>query len=210
MVRGATRAQCPDKLYIEKKHYKGKLIEFDESLEFDIVGIDASLANAVRRILLNEASGVVCWLAASWIISDNKYDMYAFVCVCLQVPTMAIETVYVLDNTGAVQEEVLAHRLGATFANLFAFFFYNLFSFFLSRFFFHSLSLFQGLLPLLVDPDLFEYYTPPGMCRLRDNCLSRHSCEALIRNTHTHFSFLFSRKIKSKRRRKRRLTLYRR
>ncbi|XP_066282572.1 DNA-directed RNA polymerases I and III subunit RPAC1-like isoform X2 [Branchiostoma lanceolatum] len=51
-------------------------------LEFDMVGVDASIANAFRRILLAE------------------------------VPTMAIEKVFVHNNTSIVQDEVLAHRLG--------------------------------------------------------------------------------------------------
>lgn len=29
-----------------------------------------------------------------------------------QVPTMAIEKVYVLNNTGTIVDEILAHRLG--------------------------------------------------------------------------------------------------
>ena len=51
-------------------------------LEFDLVSVDASIANAFRRILIAE------------------------------VPTMAIETVYVSHNTSVVQDEVLAQRLG--------------------------------------------------------------------------------------------------
>ncbi|KAI9482327.1 DNA-directed RNA polymerase core subunit rpc40 [Coemansia sp. RSA 989] len=51
-------------------------------IEFDLIGVDASIANALRRILIAE------------------------------VPTMAIETVYMKNNTGIVQDEVLAHRLG--------------------------------------------------------------------------------------------------
>ncbi|KAJ2493464.1 DNA-directed RNA polymerase core subunit rpc40 [Coemansia sp. RSA 2050] len=51
-------------------------------IEFDLIGVDASIANALRRILLAE------------------------------IPTMAIETVYMINNTGIVQDEVLAHRLG--------------------------------------------------------------------------------------------------
>lgn len=46
------------------------------------MGVDASIANAFRRILLAE------------------------------VPTMAIETVYIFNNTSVIQDEVLAHRLG--------------------------------------------------------------------------------------------------
>lgn len=56
--------------------------EDEESIVFDMVGIDAPVANAIRRILLSE------------------------------VPTMAIETVYIYKNTGIVQDEVLSHRLG--------------------------------------------------------------------------------------------------
>lgn len=51
-------------------------------MEFDLIGLDASLANALRRIIISE------------------------------VPTMAIENVFVMNNTGVMQDEVLAHRLG--------------------------------------------------------------------------------------------------
>uniref|UniRef100_A0A7I4E3F9 DNA-directed RNA polymerase RpoA/D/Rpb3-type domain-containing protein n=2 Tax=Physcomitrium patens TaxID=3218 RepID=A0A7I4E3F9_PHYPA len=54
----------------------------EEDIEFDIVGIDAAIANAFRRILIAE------------------------------VPTMAIEKVYIANNTSVIQDEVLAHRLG--------------------------------------------------------------------------------------------------
>ncbi|KYK56860.1 DNA-directed RNA polymerases I and III 40 kDa polypeptide [Drechmeria coniospora] len=49
---------------------------------FSLVGLDASLANAFRRILISE------------------------------IPTLAIENVYIENNTSVVQDEVLAHRLG--------------------------------------------------------------------------------------------------
>ncbi|CAG8583734.1 16920_t:CDS:2 [Funneliformis mosseae] len=51
-------------------------------MEFDLIGVDASIANALRRIMIAE------------------------------VPTLAIEKVFVYDNTSIVQDEVLAHRLG--------------------------------------------------------------------------------------------------
>ena len=51
-------------------------------LEFDLIGVDASIANAFRRILIAE------------------------------IPTLAIETVYISNNTSVIQDEVLAHRLG--------------------------------------------------------------------------------------------------
>lgn len=51
-------------------------------LVFEMIGCDTSFANALRRILLAE------------------------------VPTMAIESVYMWNNTSIVHDEVLAHRLG--------------------------------------------------------------------------------------------------
>lgn len=47
-----------------------------------MVGVDAAIANALRRVLLAE------------------------------VPSMAIEKVFVNNNTSIIQDEVLAHRLG--------------------------------------------------------------------------------------------------
>ena len=49
---------------------------------FSLAGVDASLANALRRILIAE------------------------------IPTLAVENVFVENNTSVVQDEVLAHRLG--------------------------------------------------------------------------------------------------
>ncbi|CAO3630528.1 unnamed protein product [Cunninghamella blakesleeana] len=66
-----------------KKKFKVTINSLSEhSVEFDLIGIDASIANAFRRILIAE------------------------------VPTMAIEHVYVMNNTSIIQDEVLAHRLG--------------------------------------------------------------------------------------------------
>lgn len=53
-----------------------------ERIELDLIGVDASIANALRRILIAE------------------------------VPTVAIEHVYIFNNTSIIQDEVLAHRLG--------------------------------------------------------------------------------------------------
>ncbi|KID76891.1 DNA-directed RNA polymerases I and III 40 kDa polypeptide, partial [Metarhizium brunneum ARSEF 3297] len=52
------------------------------SSSFSLMGLDASLANAFRRILIAE------------------------------IPTLAIENVYIENNTSVIQDEVLAHRLG--------------------------------------------------------------------------------------------------
>jgi len=53
-----------------------------EELVVDVSGIDVSLANALRRIMISE------------------------------VPTMAIEKVIIYQNTSIIPDEVLAHRLG--------------------------------------------------------------------------------------------------
>ncbi|KIL58226.1 hypothetical protein M378DRAFT_170863 [Amanita muscaria Koide BX008] len=54
----------------------------NRTLEFDLVGVDASIANAFRRIMIAE------------------------------VPTVCIENVYIWNNTTVVADEVLAHRIG--------------------------------------------------------------------------------------------------
>lgn len=54
----------------------------EELVLFDVVGVDAPIANALRRIMLSE------------------------------VPTIAIETVFVHRNTSIMHDEQLAHRLG--------------------------------------------------------------------------------------------------
>ncbi|XP_010534813.1 PREDICTED: DNA-directed RNA polymerases I and III subunit RPAC1 [Tarenaya hassleriana] len=54
----------------------------EDDLEFDMIGIDAAMANSFRRILIAE------------------------------LPTMAIEKVFIANNTSLIQDEVLAHRLG--------------------------------------------------------------------------------------------------
>ncbi|KAI9216186.1 RNA polymerase 1-1, isoform CRA_b [Blastocladiella britannica] len=51
-------------------------------LEFDMIGVSATVANTLRRILIAE------------------------------VPTMAFEEVYVRTNTGIMTDEILCHRLG--------------------------------------------------------------------------------------------------
>lgn len=69
------------------EQFKGKLqVNFHKNDTYDsvfsLVGVDASVANAFRRILLAE------------------------------LPTIAIEDVFVYNNTSIIQDEVLCHRLG--------------------------------------------------------------------------------------------------
>lgn len=51
-------------------------------MEFDLVGATAPIANAIRRISIAE------------------------------IPTMAIETVFVVNNTSVIPDEILSHRMG--------------------------------------------------------------------------------------------------
>lgn len=66
-----------------EKNFRINVVKMEDStLEFDMVGIDAAIANAFRRVLLAE------------------------------VPTMAVEKVFIYNNTSIIQDEILAHRLG--------------------------------------------------------------------------------------------------
>merc|ERR1712226_1725407 len=59
-----------------------KAEEYAKNVVFDIIGVDAPIANALRRVLLSE------------------------------VPSVAIEKVLLYNNTSIVQDEILCHRLG--------------------------------------------------------------------------------------------------
>ncbi|TVU11115.1 hypothetical protein EJB05_44680 [Eragrostis curvula] len=83
---GAFAAMGVDNSVSVEKFCKNFKIEInrltEDDMEFDMIGIDASIANAFRRILIAE------------------------------VPTMAIEKVFMVDNTSVIADEVLSHRLG--------------------------------------------------------------------------------------------------
>ncbi|KAK0754222.1 DNA-directed RNA polymerase [Schizothecium vesticola] len=61
-------------------------IEFHQNdpllASFSLIGVDASIANAFRRIMIAD------------------------------IPTLAVETVFINNNTSVIQDEVLSHRLG--------------------------------------------------------------------------------------------------
>jgi DNA-directed RNA polymerases I and III subunit RPAC1 len=66
-----------------KKNLKIKVESYkDLELEFDFIGVTPAVANAFRRLMISE------------------------------VPSMAIEKVYIYNNTSIIQDEILAHRLG--------------------------------------------------------------------------------------------------
>ncbi|KAI9586601.1 DNA-directed RNA polymerases I and III subunit RPAC1 [Glossina fuscipes] len=66
-----------------KRKFKIIVVRYQgNELEFDMVGVHPGIANAFRRLMLSE------------------------------VPSMAIEKVYIHNNTSIIQDEVLAHRLG--------------------------------------------------------------------------------------------------
>ncbi len=85
-TRAAAEALTSDDyLSLWKSGFKMNILRESESgdeLEFEMIGVEAPIANAIRRILLAE------------------------------VPTVAIEKVYYTTNQSIVQDEVLAHRLG--------------------------------------------------------------------------------------------------
>lgn len=72
----------------------------NRSVEFDVVGVDASIANALRRILIAEVRSLPFY-----------QSMYVLI-VGAQVPAIAIEYVYIWNNTSSIVDEVLSHRLG--------------------------------------------------------------------------------------------------
>lgn len=77
---GAEDGRLLDRL---RERVRVDIVEDSEAeVVFDLVGVDAPIANALRRILLAE------------------------------VPTMAIDTVMIHNNTSIIHDEVLAHRLG--------------------------------------------------------------------------------------------------
>ncbi|PWN87132.1 RBP11-like subunits of RNA polymerase [Acaromyces ingoldii] len=80
---GATSSSQQWSLEALQAHLQTKVTRLSsDRIELDLVGVDASVANAIRRVLLAE------------------------------VPTVAIENVYVWNNTSIVVDEVFAHRLG--------------------------------------------------------------------------------------------------
>lgn len=78
------------------------------SVEFDVVGVDASVANALRRIVISEVSRP----SPAGLRTGHAGVQQEAKLNSSQVPTVAIETVYVWNNTSIVQDEVLAQRLG--------------------------------------------------------------------------------------------------
>ncbi|CAN8000656.1 unnamed protein product [Ixodes hexagonus] len=66
-----------------ERNFRIGIVSLDDmTMEFDMVGVNPAIANAIRRILLAE------------------------------VPTMAPDKVFMYNNTSIVQDEVLAHRIG--------------------------------------------------------------------------------------------------
>lgn len=68
--------------------------------------MDASLANALRRILLAEVRPRSSRTLPIYHSLDPSPSSLS------QVPTMAIETVHMFANSSILHDEVLAHRLG--------------------------------------------------------------------------------------------------
>jgi DNA-directed RNA polymerase I and III subunit RPAC1 len=75
-----------DEIFSREKFKQNIKIEIvkrsDLEIEFDVINVTPAIANAFRRLMLSE------------------------------VPSMAIEKVYIYNNTSIIQDEILAHRLG--------------------------------------------------------------------------------------------------
>lgn len=118
----------------------------EEDMEFDMIGVDAAIANAFRRILLAEVTGDLTTLA-QWLISlacrSPPWPSRRSTCTTTP-PSFRMRCVAVLYCLGhlpliSLSLQVLAHRL--------------------------------GLIPLKVDPRKFEMppqgiQTPPPSCHL--------------------------------------------
>jgi DNA-directed RNA polymerases I and III subunit RPAC1 len=80
----------------------------NRSIEFDLIGVDASVANALRRILIAEVRRKFSISAWPSEIRPGFKDQLE----TMQVPTICVENVYVWNNTTMIADEVLAHRIG--------------------------------------------------------------------------------------------------
>lgn len=81
----------------------------EEQMIFEMIGIDAPFANAFRRILIAEVRTAPSVDYAWWARTLTVRSCRLF---WGQIPTMAIDQVYIYDNTSIVMDEVLSHRLG--------------------------------------------------------------------------------------------------
>lgn len=106
---------------------------YEERIKFTLSGTDVSVANALRRVLIAEVRGLPV-TAASCARAQGaslRREAAAAAAVSLdsgarpptrqppapsppppQVPTLAIDLVYITDNTSVLHDEFIAHRLG--------------------------------------------------------------------------------------------------
>lgn len=89
----------------------------EEEIVFDIIGIDAAIANAFRRILLSDVPTMAidkvrphrraCGTGTR--AADSRAPRVVLPCY---IPPGCARQVFVLNNTSMTEDEVLAHRLG--------------------------------------------------------------------------------------------------
>jgi DNA-directed RNA polymerases I and III subunit RPAC1 len=90
-----------------KQNFKIKILEsHPNELSFDLIGVDASIANALRRIMIAE----VRLIPPVNPPRNPRSDL--LLSTTVQVPTMAFESIYFKNNTSIIPDEQLAHRLG--------------------------------------------------------------------------------------------------
>ena len=79
-----------------------------DDMEFDLVGIDAAIANAFRRILISEVATMA--IERVFIINNTSIVM---VRACVALPDIDADLLPPITSTGGVAQcEVLSHRLG--------------------------------------------------------------------------------------------------
>ena len=104
--------------------------ESQMDLEFDIIGADPSLANAIRRILISEVPSMAIEKVSKILVQLSIPSSTVFLLSQSTIPTtyaiVYFIQVFMYNNTSIIQDEVLSHRL--------------------------------GLIPLRADPRKFEWY----------------------------------------------------
>ena len=87
---------------------------YDERIKFTLSGTDISVANALRRVLIAEVRRARAATAAApvSVCEGTAASSTASPSPIPQVPTLAIDLVYITKNDSVMHDEFVAHRLG--------------------------------------------------------------------------------------------------
>jgi hypothetical protein len=99
-VTAALHGSCAEQFRAE---FSARVVQLTpERMEVDLIGVDASIVNAIRRILLAEVPTMA--IETVWIEQNTSMLQVARMCTALYTR--------VIKRNVYVQDEVLAHRLG--------------------------------------------------------------------------------------------------